>query len=117
MSYTIYHNPACGTSRKVMGILKQAGIEPEIVEYLKAPPTRKQMAALLRDMKLSPRQIIRRKGNIYKELNLSDETLSDARLLDALEQNPVLMERPIVVSPKGTRICRPADVVLDLLPD
>lgn len=99
-----------------MGILKDAGIEPNVIEYLKTPPTRAEMAGLLKDMGMSPRQILRRKGNLFDDLGLGNEDLSDDQLMDALGEHPILMERPIVVSPKGTRVCRPSEVVHDLLP-
>jgi arsenate reductase len=116
MSITIYHNPACGTSRTVMGILQDAGIQPNVIEYLKTPPTRQEMIDLLNELGMTPREIIRTKGNLYGDLGLADESLTDDQLLDALGENPILMERPIVKSPKGVRVCRPADRVRDLLP-
>ncbi|MDP4594053.1 MAG: arsenate reductase (glutaredoxin) [Beijerinckiaceae bacterium] len=117
MTTSIYHNPACGTSRTVLGILKDAGIEPNIIEYLKNPPTRETMAALLKQMGMTPRQILRRKGNLFDDLGLGDENLTDDQLMDALGSHPILMERPIVVTTKGTRVCRPAEIVRELLPD
>lgn len=116
MKIRIYHNPKCGTSRTVLGMIRDAGLEPEIVEYLQMPPSRDEMKKLLKDMGWKPRQILRRKGTPYDELNLDDQSLSDDQLLDALGQHPILMERPVVVSEKGTRVCRPADLVNDLLP-
>lgn len=116
MKITIYHNPNCGTSRTVMGMIRDAGIEPEVIEYLKTPPSRQDMVKLLKDMEMTPRQILRRKGTLFDELGLDNEQLSDDALLDALGEHPILMERPVVVSPKGTRVCRPADLVKDLLP-
>lgn len=115
MKVKIYHNPACGTSRTVMGMLKDRGIEPEVVEYLKTPPTRADMQKLLADMGIKPRDILRRRGTPYEELNLDNPALTDAQILDALGQHPILMERPVVVTAKGTRVCRPADLVNDLL--
>ncbi len=115
MKVKIYHNPACGTSRTVMGMLKDRGIEPEVVEYLKTPPTRADMHKLLADMGIKPRDILRRRGTPYEELNLDNPALTDAQILDALGQHPILMERPVVVTAKGTRVCRPADLVNDLL--
>lgn len=115
MKVKIYHNPACGTSRTVMGMLKDRGIEPEVVEYLKTPPTRADMQKLLGDMGMKPRDILRRRGTPYEELNLDNPALTDAQILDALGQHPILMERPVVVTAKGTRVCRPADLVNDLL--
>jgi arsenate reductase len=116
MSITIYHNPACGTSRTVMGILEEAGIQPNVIEYLKTPPTRQEMVDLLNQLGMKPREIIRTKGNLYGDLGLADDNLTDDQLLDALGEHPILMERPIVKSPKGVRVCRPADRVRDLLP-
>lgn len=112
---TIYHNPTCGTSRKVLGMLRDAGIEPRVIEYLKTPPTRDRLKTLLRDMGMKPRDLIRRKGSLFTELGLADPAKSDEALLDALQAHPVLMERPIVVTDRGTRVCRPADRVVDLL--
>lgn len=110
----IYHNPNCGTSRKVLGILRDAGLEPTVIEYLKTPPTRAEMISLLRRMGMTPRQILRRKGTPFEELGLDDPTKSDDSLLDALEAHPILMERPVVVTPRGVRLCRPAEEVLTL---
>ena len=112
---TIYHNPSCGTSRKVIGMLRDAGIEPRIVEYLKAPPSRTELQILLQQMGMTPRQFLRRKGGLFKELGLDDLATTDDAILDALQAHPILMERPVVVSARGTRICRPAEVVKDLL--
>ena len=116
MKIKIYHNPKCGTSRTVMGMIRDAGIEPEVIEYLETPPSRAEMVKLLKDMGMRPRQILRRRGTPYDELGLDNEALSDDELLTALGEHPILMERPVVVSPKGTRVCRPADLVKDLLP-
>ncbi|MDG3575355.1 arsenate reductase (glutaredoxin) [Rhizobium sp. YJ-22] len=112
---TIFHNPACGTSRNVLAMIRQSGIEPEIIEYLKTPPTREQLVALLIAMEMSPRDLMRRKGTPYGELGLDDEILSDAQLLDAMLEHPILIERPIVVTEKGVLLCRPSERVLDLL--
>lgn len=112
---TIFHNPACGTSRNVLAMIRQSGVEPEIIEYLKTPPTREQLVALLIAMEMSPRDLMRRKGTPYAELGLADETLSDAQLLDAMLEHPILIERPIVVTEKGVLLCRPSERVLDLL--
>lgn len=116
MKITLYHNPNCGTSRTVMGMIRDAGIEPVVIEYLKTPPDRETMLKLLKDMGMTPRQILRRKGTPFDELGLDDAELTDDALLDALAKHPILMERPVVVSPKGARVCRPADLVRDLLP-
>jgi len=112
---TIFHNPACGTSRNVLALIREAGIEPVVVEYLKTPYTREQLSGLLQTMGLRPRDVLRTKGDLYTDLGLADPALSDEQLLDALLAHPVLVERPIVVSPKGTRLCRPKERVLDLL--
>jgi arsenate reductase (glutaredoxin) len=111
----IYHNPNCGTSRKVLGLLRERGAEPRIVEYLKTPPSRAEMQDLLERMGMTPRDILRRKGTPYDELGLDDPAKDDAALLDALMAHPILMERPVVVTPRGVRLCRPAERVLDLL--
>jgi arsenate reductase len=112
---TIFHNPSCGTSRKVLALIREAGVEPTVVEYLKTPYTRGQLAGLLQAMSRRPRDVLRTKGDLYATLGLADPALSDAQLLDAMVANPVLVERPIVVSPKGTRLCRPAESVTGLL--
>ena len=112
---TIYHNPACGTSRTVLDMLSDKGIEPEVIEYLKTPPSRSDMQKLLAAMGMSPRDILRKRGTPYDELKLDNPSLSDNDLLDALGEHPILMERPVVVTPKGTRVCRPADRLADLL--
>ncbi|MEW6560021.1 MAG: arsenate reductase (glutaredoxin) [Pseudomonadota bacterium] len=115
-STRIYHNPQCGTSRNVLALIRHAGIEPEIVEYLKTPPDRTTMLALLSAMQITPRQLLRRKGTPYDTLGLDDATLTDDALIEAMLAHPILIERPIVVSPKGTRLCRPSETVLELLP-
>ena len=112
----IYHNPACGTSRNTLALIRNAGIEPHVVEYLKTPPSRALIRQLLARAGLSVRQALREKGTPYAELRLSDPALSDDRLLDAIEAHPVLLDRPLVVSPRGVRLCRPSQTVLDLLP-
>lgn len=111
----IYHNPSCGTSRKVLGILREAGIEPRIIEYLKTPPTRDELVLLLKRMGKTPRQILRRRGTPYDELGLDDPTRSDDSLIDAILAHPILLERPVVVTPRGVQLCRPAEAVLPLL--
>lgn len=113
----IYHNPACGTSRNVLALIRHAGVEPEVIEYLKTPPDRATLRALLAAMNLTPRQLLRRKGTPYDALHLDDPALSDDALLDAMLTHPILIERPIVVTPQGTRLCRPSETVLDLLPE
>jgi len=112
----IYHNPACSTSRKVLGILRDAGSEPTVIEYLKTPPTRAELKTMLRDAGLSVRQILRKKGTPYEELGLDDVKWSDDQLLDFIMQHPILIERPLVVSDRGTRLCRPVERVQELLP-
>ncbi|MDH7798295.1 MULTISPECIES: arsenate reductase (glutaredoxin) [unclassified Beijerinckia] len=116
MDVIIYHNPACETSRNTLAMIRNAGIEPHVIEYLKTPPTRHLLIDLLRRADLSVRDILREKGTPFHELRLGDKTLADAALLDAIEAHPILMNRPIVVSPKGVRLCRPSETVLDLLP-
>lgn len=112
----IYHNPQCGTSRNVLALIRHAGIEPEIVEYLRTPPDRATLLALLSSLQMAPRQLLRRKGTPFEALGLDDATLTDDALIEAMLAHPILIERPIVVSPKGTRLCRPSETVLDLLP-
>ena len=112
---TIYHNPNCGTSRKVLGILRHSGSEPRVIEYLKTPPTRAELKDLLKQMGMSPRQLLRRRGTPFDELELSDPAKSDEQLIDAILAHPILMERPVVVSGKGVRLCRPAEKVMELL--
>ena len=116
MDVVIYHNPDCGTSRNTLGLIRNAGIEPHVVEYLKTPPSRALVQQLAARMGIGIRDLLREKGTPYRELGLSDESLSDDALLDAMMAHPVLMNRPIVVSPKGVRLCRPSEAVLDLLP-
>ena len=116
MDVIIYHNPQCGTSRNVLGLIRNAGIEPQIVEYLRTPPTRLLLQELIGRMGASPRDVIRRKGTPFEELGLGDPSLTDGQLLDAMMAHPILIERPIVVTPLGVRLCRPSEVVLDILP-
>jgi arsenate reductase (glutaredoxin) len=113
---TIYHNPQCGTSRNVLALIRNAGIEPEIIEYLKAPPTREKLRELVAQMAVPVREVIREKEAAYKELGLGNLTLADEALIDAMLAHPVLINRPIVVTPLGTRLCRPSEAVLDILP-
>lgn len=112
----IYHNPDCGTSRNTLAMIRNAGIEPEIIEYLRTPPDRATLQALLDTMGLRPRALLRERGTPYAELGLDAAHWSDAQLLDFMLQYPILMNRPIVVTARGTRLCRPSEVVLDLLP-
>jgi len=113
---TIYHNPACGTSRNTLAMIRNAGIEPTVIEYLKTPPTRGELEGMIRQAGLSVRQAIREKGTPYAELGLDDPSLSDDQLLDAMIAHPILINRPFVVTPLGVRLCRPSEVVLDILP-
>jgi arsenate reductase len=115
MAVTIYHNPKCGTSRTVLGILRGAGIEPKVVEYLETPLDRAELKALLARIGIGPREILRRRGTPYDELGLDSPDLSDAALLGHIAEHPILMERPVVVTPKGAKVCRPADVVRTLI--
>jgi arsenate reductase (glutaredoxin) len=112
---TIYHNPNCGTSRKVLGMLRDAGVEPRVIEYLKTPPTREELVSLLQRMGKTPRQILRRKGTPYDELGLDDPAKSDDELIAAILAHPILLERPVVVTPRGVRLCRPAEEVVPLI--
>lgn len=112
----IYHNPNCGTSRKVLGTLQDAGLQPRVIEYLKTPPSREELLSLLARMGMTPRQILRRKGTPYDELGLDDASKSDDEVIDAILAHPILMERPVVVTPRGVRLCRPADEVASLIP-
>jgi arsenate reductase (glutaredoxin) len=111
----IYHNPNCGTSRKVLGMLRDAGLEPTVIEYLKTPPTRAELVSLLVRMGKTPRQILRRKGTPFDELGLDDPAKSDDSLIDAILAHPILLERPVVVTPLCVRLCRPAEEVAALI--
>ncbi|WP_323028770.1 arsenate reductase (glutaredoxin) [Castellaniella defragrans] len=113
---TIYHNPACGTSRNVLAMIRNSGEEPTVIEYLKTPPDRATLVKLLADAGLSVRDVLREKGTPFAELDLGDSKWTDDQLLDFIEQHPILMNRPIVVTPLGTRLCRPSEAVLDILP-
>ncbi len=116
MTATIYHNPACGTSRTVLGLLRDRGEEPRVIEYLKTPPTRAELVDLIARMGMSARDLLRQKGPLYESLKLDDPALSDEHLIDAMMAHPILMNRPIVVTPKGVKLCRPAETVFSLLP-
>ncbi|MBB5047281.1 arsenate reductase [Rhodopseudomonas rhenobacensis] len=116
MDVVIYHNPACGTSRNTLGLIRNAGIEPHVIEYLKCPPSRALLTQLIARAGLSPRELLREKGTPFQELKLDDPALSDDDLLDAMMAHPILINRPLVVSPNGVRLCRPSEAVLDLLP-
>lgn len=113
---TIYHNPKCGTSRNTLALIRNAGIEPEVIEYLKTPPTKETLRELVAQMAVPVREVIRQKEAAYKELGLDDSALGDDALIDAMLADPILINRPIVVTPLGTRLCRPSEAVLDILP-
>ncbi len=117
MSITIYHNPKCGTSRNTLAMIRASGEEPEIIEYLKTPPSRERLQQMIAAAGLTVREAIRQKGTPYLELGLDDETLSDEALLDAMEAHPILINRPFVVTEKGVRLARPSEVVLEILPN
>ena len=112
----IYHNPECGTSRNTLAMIRNAGIEPHVIEYLKTPPARALLVQLLARAGLSVRAVLRESGTPFAELNLGEPALTDAQLLDAIAAHPILLNRPLVVTPKGVRLCRPSEAVLDLLP-
>lgn len=113
---TIYHNPRCGTSRNTLAMIRNSGVEPLVIEYLKTPPTREQLVALIAASGLSVREVMRSKEAVFGELGLTDTGLSDDALIDAMMAHPILINRPIVVTPLGTRLCRPSEVVLEILP-
>lgn len=112
----IYHNPECGTSRNTLAMIRNAGIEPHVVEYLKSPPSRPLLESLMERAGIRPRDLLREKGTPYAELGLDDEALSESSLIDTMMAHPILINRPLVVSPLGVRLCRPSEAVLDLLP-
>lgn len=116
MTITIYHNPDCGTSRNTLGLIRNSGEEPHIIEYLKTPPSRDELRDLIARMGITVRDLLREKGTPYATLGLGDPSLTDDQLLDAMMAHPILINRPIVVSPLGVRLCRPSERVLDLLP-
>jgi arsenate reductase len=116
MSVTIYHNPDCGTSRNTLAMIRNAGIEPEIIEYLKNPPDRATLKDLIERAGLAVRATLREKGTPYAELGLAEASLTDEQLLDAMMEHPILINRPFVVTPLGVRLCRPSELVLDILP-
>lgn len=115
MDVIIYHNPECGTSRNTLGLIRNSGVEPHVIEYLRTPPSRTMLEQLSARMEISVRALLREKGTPYAELGLSDPALSDDQLLDAMLAHPILINRPIVETPRGTRLCRPSEAVLDLL--
>ena len=112
---TIYHNPACGTSRNVLALIRNAGVEPTVIEYLKTPPDRATLVDLLRRMGMQPRQLLREKGTPYTELGLAEDHWTDDQLIDQMLAHPILINRPIVVTPWGVKLCRPSETVLDIL--
>ncbi|GJE46876.1 arsenate reductase (glutaredoxin) [Methylobacterium soli] len=116
MDVVIYHNPACGTSRNTLAMIRNAGIEPHVIEYLKTPPTRTLLRQLVDRAGISVRDLLREKGTPYAELKLANPSLTDDQLLDAMMEHPILINRPLVVSPRGVRLCRPSEAVLGLLP-
>jgi len=116
LDIVIYHNPECGTSRNTLAMIRNAGIEPHVVEYLKTPPTRAMLVSLIDRLGLAPRGLLREKGTPFAELGLADPSLGDGQLVDAMMAHPILINRPIVVSPLGVKLCRPSEAVLDLLP-
>jgi arsenate reductase len=116
MTITIYHNPACGTSRNVLALIRHAGFEPTVVEYLKTPPSKEKLRQLVAAMGITVRELLREKGTPYAELGLADPQFSDEQLLDFIGQHPILMNRPVVETPLGTKLCRPSEEVLELLP-
>jgi arsenate reductase (glutaredoxin) len=117
VTITIYHNPACGTSRTVLAMIRNSGEEPRVVEYLKTPPTREELAELIRRMGLRPRDLLRRKGAPHEALGLDDPKFSDETLIDLMIEHPILINRPIVVTPLGVKLCRPSETVLEILPN
>ena len=116
MSVTIYHNPACGTSRNTLAMIRATGEEPDVIEYLKTPPSRERLKELIAAMGISVRELLREKGTPYASLGLADPKWTDEQLIDFMLAHPILINRPIVVTPKGTKLCRPSEAVLPLLP-
>lgn len=116
-SVTIYHNPKCGTSRNTLAMIRNSGLEPTVIEYLKSPPSSEQIKTWLSAMGATVRQVLREKGTPYAELDLGNPTWTDEQLLDFIQQHPILLNRPFVVTPRGVRLCRPSELVLDILPN
>lgn len=116
MDVIIYHNPACGTSRNTLALIRNAGVEPHVIEYLKTPPARALLVQLIGRMGMTPRALLREKGTPFKDLGLDNPALDDAALIDAMMAHPILINRPVVVTPAGVRLCRPSEAVIDLLP-
>ena len=112
---TIYHTPACGTSRNVLAMIRQSGVEPDVILYLETPPSRERLLDLIADMGIRPRELLRRKGTPFDELGLDDPSLTDADLIDAMMAHPILINRPIVITGRGTKLCRPSETVLEIL--
>ncbi len=117
MTITIYHNPDCGTSRNTLAMIRQSGAEPHVIEYLKTPPSRPELLALIAAMGIAPRELLRQSGTPYDAMGLGDPKWTEDQLIDAMIATPILINRPIVVTPLGTRLCRPSEAVLDLLPN
>ena len=117
MTVTIYHNPDCGTSRNTLAMIRQSGEEPEVIEYLKTPPSREKLIELIGAMRITPRKLLREKGTPYAELGLGDPKWTDDELLDFMLAHPILINRPIVITPLGAKLCRPSEAVLDILPN
>ncbi len=117
MTITIYHNPACGTSRNTLAMIRQSGEKPEVIEYLKTPPSRETLVELIKRMGIDPRELLRQKGTPYAELDLGNPKWTDDQLIDFMMQHPILINRPIVVTPLGVKLCRPSEAVLDILPN
>lgn len=115
MTTTVYHNPACGTSRNTLAIIRATGTDPEVIEYLQDPPSRDRLTQLMLDAGLSPRDLLREKGTPYAELGLADPSLTDDQLVDAMMKHPLLINRPLVETPRGVRLCRPSEAVLDIV--
>jgi len=115
-SITIYHNPACGTSRNTLALIRNSGVEPEVIEHLKTPPSKERLQELLAAMGITPRALLREKGTPYAELDLANPQWSDDALLDFMLAHPILINRPVVITPLGSRLCRPSELVLDILP-
>ena len=116
IAMTIYHNPACGTARNTLALIRNAGIEPTVIEYLKTPPDRSTLESLIQRMGIPPRGLLRQKGTPYDELKLGADHWTDAQLIDQMLEHPILINRPVVVTPWGVKLCRPSEVVLDILP-
>ncbi|XXD10140.1 glutaredoxin-dependent arsenate reductase [Klebsiella sp. R445] len=113
----IYHNPACGTSRNTLALIRNSGVEPEVILYLETPPTRNELVTLIADMGITARELLRKNVEPYEQLGLDEDQFSEAQLIDFMLQHPILMNRPVVVTPLGTRLCRPSEMVLDILPE